>query len=98
MPCFDEKDGYILLNVRVVPNASSDGIQGLMGDALKIRIQAPPVDGKANAYLIKYLSRHWNISRRSIRIIAGETGRSKRLRIDQPSDELRKELLSIESG
>ncbi len=98
MACFEDKDGYIIVRVRVVPNASSDLIQGIIGDALKVRIQAPPVDGKANTHLIRFLSCHWKIRRRSIRILAGETGRNKRLRIDRPSDELRKELLSIESG
>ena len=95
MSCFEERDGCIILNVRVVPRASRDGIQGLMGDALKVRIQAPPVEGKANAYLIKFLSKQWNIPRRDIEIISGETGRNKRLRVLNPSVELRAELLSF---
>jgi uncharacterized protein (TIGR00251 family) len=95
MACFEEKDGCIILNVRVVPRASKDDIQGVLGDALKVRIQAPPVEGKANAYLVKFLSRYWKIPRSSIEILSGETGRNKRLRITGPTDELRKELLSI---
>ncbi len=95
MSCFEEKDGYIILNVRVVPRAAKDTIQGLLGDALKIRIQAPPVEGKANAYLVKFLAKHWKISRSSIEILSGGTGRNKRLRITGPTDELRKELLSM---
>ena len=98
MSCFEERDGCIILNVRVVPRASRDGIQGLMGDALKIRIQAPPVEGKANAYLVKFLSKQWNVPRRDIEILSGETGRNKRLRILNPPPELRKELLSIGGG
>ena len=98
MACFEERDGCIILNVRVVPRASRDGIQGLMGDALKIRIQAPPVEGKANAYLVKFLSKQWNVPRRDIEILSGETGRNKRLRILNPPPELRKELLSIGGG
>lgn len=95
---FEEKDGCILLHVRVVPRASKDGIAELMGsDALKVRIQAPPVEGKANAYLIKYLSRHWKVPRASIEIVSGGTGRSKRLRFSRPSDEMRKELLSLQA-
>lgn len=95
MPWFEEKDGYIVLNVRIVPRASKDGIPGIMGDALKVRIQAPPVEGKANAYLIKFLSKLWNIPRASIEILSGETGRNKRLRISDPTDELRAALFSI---
>jgi len=95
MPCFEEKDECIVLNVRVIPRAAKDAIQGLMGDALKVRIQAPPVDGKANAHLVKFLSKHWKIPRASIEILSGETGRNKRLRISNPPDGLIQELLSI---
>ncbi len=98
MACFEEKDGCIILSVRVVPRASKNAIQGLMGDALKVRIQAPPIEGKANAYLVKFLSKQWNIPRRDIEILSGQAGRNKRLRILNPPDELRKELLSIGGG
>ncbi|MDF7807376.1 DUF167 family protein [Pontiellaceae bacterium B12219] len=93
--CFEEKEDSIILNIRVVPRASKDGLAGLLGDALKIRIQAPPVDGKANAYLIKFLSKHWKIPRNSLEILSGETGRNKRVRIFNPTDEIRAELLSF---
>jgi uncharacterized protein (TIGR00251 family) len=95
MSCFEEKDDAIILNVRAVPRASKDELAGLMGDALKIRIQAPPVEGKANAYLVKFLSKHWKIPRSRIEILSGETGRNKRLRIINPTDEIRAELLSF---
>ena len=98
MSFFEEQKNCIILNVRVVPRASKDGIQGVLGDALKVRIQAPPVEGKANTYLVKYLSKHWKIPRSSIEILSGETGRNKRLRISNPSDELRAALLSIGVG
>lgn len=90
-----EYDGYIILNVRIIPRASKDAIQGRMGDALKIRIHAPPVDGKANAYLVKFLSKHWNIPRNSLEILSGETGRNKQLRISDPPIALRKTLASL---
>ncbi len=98
MTCFKEKDDCIILNVRVVPRASKDAICGLLGDALKIRIQAPPVEGKANSYLVKFLSKQWKIPRNNIEILSGETGRNKRLRIVNPPPELLKELLSIGVG
>lgn len=98
MHWFEERDEYIVLHVRVVPRAAKDAIAGLMGDeALKVRIQAPPVEGKANAYLVKFLSRQWKIPRSSIEILSGETGRNKRLRITHPTIELRKQLLSIQA-
>jgi uncharacterized protein (TIGR00251 family) len=98
MPCFEEKDDHLILTIRVIPRASKDAIQGLIGDALKVRIQAPPVEGKANAHLVKFLSRHWRIPRGSIEILSGETGRNKRLRINHPPAELRKELLLFGEG
>jgi uncharacterized protein (TIGR00251 family) len=98
MPYFEEKEGCIILTVRVVPRASRDGIQGVLGDALKIRIMAPPVEGKANAYLVKFISKHWKIPRAKIELLSGETSRNKRLRISNPTDELRKTLLSFGNG
>ena len=98
MPWFEDKDDCLILNIRVIPRASKDSIQGLLGDALKVRIQAPPVEGKANAYLVKFLSKHWKVPRGNIEILSGETGRNKRLRITNPTAELRKELLSFSDG
>lgn len=98
MTYFEEKDGCIVLNVRVIPRASKDAIQGVIGDALKVRIQAPPIEGKANAYLIKFLSKHWKIPRSHFEILSGETGRNKRLCISSPTDELRTALLTIEAS
>lgn len=95
MTFFMEKDGCIILNMKVVPRASKDEIQGVMGDTLKVRIQAPPVEGKANAYLVKFLSKQWKIPRTRIEILSGKTGRKKRLRISKPPDELRTALLSL---
>ena len=95
MPWMDNKGDHIVLNIRVVPRASKDEIVGLYGDALKVRIQAPPVEGKANAYLVKFISKHWKIPRRNIKILSGETGRNKRLKIINPPDGLIQELLSF---
>ena len=92
----EEKDDCLILNLRVVPRASKNAIQGRLGDALKVRIQAPPVEGKANAYLVKFLSKHWKIPRRDIEILSGETGRNKRIRITNPSSALRATLLSLD--
>lgn len=98
MAWFEERNGCLILNLRVVPRASKDAIQGRLGDALKVRIQAPPVEGKANAYLVKFLSKHWKVPRRDIKILSGGTGRNKRISISNPPDELRKALLAIGDG
>ncbi|HEY5653517.1 MAG TPA: DUF167 domain-containing protein [Pontiella sp.] len=97
MNFFEEKDESLILNIRVIPRSSQNQIVGPIEDALKIRIQAPPINGKANAYLIKFLSKRWGLAKSDIEIISGETGRSKRIQIFTPSDELRKELLSYQT-
>jgi hypothetical protein len=91
----ETKDG-IVIRVRVIPRAGRDEIVGLIGgEALKIRIQAPPVEGKANARLIKYLSREWKISRADLTVLSGETGRSKRLGIINPPPGLIEKLRTL---
>jgi hypothetical protein len=67
----------VLLPVRAVPRASKNEIQGVHGDALKVRLQAPPVEGKANAALIRFLSDALDIPRAELSIASGETGRNK---------------------
>jgi uncharacterized protein (TIGR00251 family) len=67
----------LLLPVRAVPRASKNEIQGVHGDALKVRLQAPPVEGKANQALIRFLSDALDIPRAQLSIASGETGRNK---------------------
>ncbi|MBN2686234.1 MAG: YggU family protein [Pontiellaceae bacterium] len=99
MDWFEKKENSIIINVRVVPRAAKDGVAGLLGtEALKVRIQAPPVEGKANAYLVKYLSKRWKISRSDIEILSGETGRNKRIQISNPSPALLEELETLGSN
>ena len=73
-------DGAIL-TIRVVPRASKNTIDGPLGDALKIRLQSPPVDGKANKELVRFLADVLDVSASKVSILSGETGRSKRVRI-----------------
>ena len=77
-------DDLILL-CRLQPKASSDEMVGDLGDELKIRITAPPVDGKANAHLIGFLAKSFGVSKSKVSIEKGELGRSKRVRIHAPA-------------
>jgi len=95
MPWFKEKDGDLIINLRIMPRAAKNAVQGLHGSALKIRIQAPPVEGKANQTLIKFLSKHWKIPRADIQILSGKTGRNKRVCIQNAPDSLKQLLQSI---
>jgi hypothetical protein len=71
--------------VRVQPRASRDEIVGIQGNHLKIRITAPPVDGKANVHLIQFLAQEFGVPKSRITLIGGESGREKRLQILAPS-------------
>ena len=74
----------LLLNVHVQPGASQDSIDGTHGERLKIRISAPPVDGRANRYLLKFLARSFGVATREVLLEAGSGTRYKRIRIRQP--------------
>ena len=74
----------LILDCRLQPKASCDEIVGDLGDELKIRITAPPVDGKANAHLTRFLAKSFGVSKSQVVIEKGELGRSKRIRIQSP--------------
>lgn len=74
----------LLLDVRVQPRASRDEIAGVHGEHLKIRLKAPPVDGKANKSLLKFLAKYCDVPTSRVLLLSGESGRNKRVRIDQP--------------
>jgi hypothetical protein len=74
---YDGKKGAALA-IRVTPRAKKDEVSAILDDGtIKIRLTAPPVGGKANASLIKFLSEILGVSRSKIEIIAGESGRDK---------------------
>ncbi|MFH1477359.1 MAG: DUF167 domain-containing protein [Verrucomicrobiota bacterium] len=71
----------VMLSVHVCPRAAQDQLQGLHGDAVKIRLRAPPADGKANDALIVFLSQILDVSVRNLFIVAGHSARHKRVAI-----------------
>ena len=76
-----EEDGGIIFAVRVLPRSSRTEIAGEHEGALKVRLAAPPVDGAANAELIKLLAKKLGVAKSAIAIVSGETSKTKRLRI-----------------
>ena len=78
---FTEKSGAVIFGVRVVPRASKSEIVGEHDGALKVRISAPPVDGAANAELVKVLSKRFNVSKSEVEIVAGQTSKAKQVKI-----------------
>ena len=77
-----ESAGAVTLTLHIQPGAKKSGIAGLHGDALKIRLAAPPVDGKANDCLIGFLAERLGVPRSQVGLVSGLTSRSKRVRID----------------
>ena len=75
-----EKDGALTVDVVVQPRASREGI-ALMGDRLKVSVNAPPVDGKANEAVVRALAEALGVPRASVEILRGESGRRKTVRI-----------------
>jgi len=81
------KDGAIL-TVHIQPNASTTECVGIHGDAIKIRVAAPPVDGAANDELIRFLARRLSLPSTSVQIHSGAGGRHKRVLVKGVSVEL----------
>lgn len=67
----------VRVSVRVQPRASSNGFAGVHGDALKVRLTAPPVDGAANEALVELLAATFSIPARAVTIVAGSSSRTK---------------------
>jgi uncharacterized protein len=76
-----EHDGGVTLAVRVVTRASRDAIEGVYGEALKVRLTAPPVENKANDALRRLLAERLNVSVSAVRIVAGEKSRAKQISV-----------------
>jgi uncharacterized protein (TIGR00251 family) len=75
------ESGVWYLSVRVQPGASRTEVVGEYGDQLRVRLAAPPVDGKANAALEKYVARELGLPRAAVAVLRGHGSRSKVLRI-----------------
>jgi hypothetical protein len=74
-------DGSVILTLHIQPGAKKTEITGLHGEALKIRLAAPPVDGKANAALIAFLAKACGVSKSAVELVSGDTCRAKRVRV-----------------
>lgn len=82
------KTGGFIIDIQVMPNANKTQLDGLYGGddpanpmALKLKLKAPPVDGKANEALIKWLASELGIARSSLELMRGQTSRRKQIRI-----------------
>lgn len=74
----------LTVRLYIQPKASRDQIIGLHGDEVKVAITAPPVDGQANAHLIKFIAKQFRVAKSNVIIEKGELGRHKQLHIINP--------------
>lgn len=80
-----EDGDALVLTLHVQPGAKQTGPAGAHGDALKLKLAAPPVDGKANAELLRFLSDAFAVPLRNVALVRGATSRQKVVRIEAPS-------------
>lgn len=80
-----DESGAVVLVLHVQPGAKRTEVAGVHGAALKIRLAAPPVDGKANAELLRFLAEAFGVPLRNVTLQRGETSRAKVVRIDAPA-------------
>ena len=69
----------VILNVRAQPRSSRSGLDGVLGDAVKVRIKCAPVDGKANKELIETLAEVFGLAKSAVVFKSGETSKTKRI-------------------
>jgi len=72
------------ISLRAQPGARTTEVQGIHGEAIKIRIAARPIEGAANEALLQFLAEALRVPRRRCVLVSGETGRQKRVRIEAP--------------
>jgi uncharacterized protein (TIGR00251 family) len=81
MISFREAEGAVAFSVRVHPRAKKNCITGEMGDALKLSLTAPPVDGRANEACIEFFAKLLKVPRSSVTIASGQSSRNKVIRV-----------------
>jgi uncharacterized protein (TIGR00251 family) len=70
------------LAIKAIPNAPRSEVVGWLGEALKVKVHAPPVEGRANEALCEFLADTLGLPRRAVRVLRGDTSRQKVVRID----------------
>ena len=94
VPIHENSNG-VTFSIKVHPRAKKNAITGEVGDALKVSLTAPPVDGKANNACIEFFAKLLNVPRSSITIAAGQTSRNKVIRIIGLTSQQIRERLGI---
>ena len=84
----------VILTLHIQPGAKKTELAGEHGEALKIRLAAPPVDGRANACLLEFLASRLGLAKRQVTLVSGESSRAKRVSIEGlDAESVRRKLL-----
>ena len=86
LPCLSARGDGVLLQVSVMPNARRTQVDGLHDGALRVRLAAPPIEGRANAALVAWLARSLGVPRRDVELLRGDTSRRKQVALAVPYD------------
>lgn len=78
---YRQEGNDLLLFLRIQPRSSQEGFAEILNNERKLRIKAPPVDGQANRYLIKYLAKLFKVPKNRVMLESGQSSRSKCVRI-----------------
>jgi len=80
-PCLSARGDGVLLQVSVMPNAKRTEVDGLHDGALRVRLAAPPIEGRANEALVAWLAKSLGVARRDVELLRGESSRRKQVAI-----------------
>ena len=76
-----EKSGDVIVDIHVIPNAARTQAEGVHDGALRVRLHAPPVDGKANLALLAWLATSLSVAKNQVSLVRGQTSKRKQLRV-----------------
>lgn len=95
-PPWIRTDGVgVVLTLHIQPGAKTTGVVGPHGNALKIRLAAPPVDGKANTVLLAFIAAKTGVGKAAVELLSGQASRAKRVRVVGPTPEQVQGCLSV---
>lgn len=78
---YDVVDGAVVLRVHAQPGGGRSAVTGRYGDAVKVKVAAPPVEGRANTALVAFLAKELGLKEADVTLVAGESSRTKRVRL-----------------
>ncbi len=93
----DDNNGGVLIDLRVQPGAGRNAVVGRHGDAIKVRVGAPPIGGRANEAIIDLIADTLGVKRAEVSLVSGDTSRTKRVQVNGITVELATSILVPDS-